>query len=239
MPVRVTGDDRESDDGPADGIRDQAVFERRVGLAGVCGGAQPRGSPAVTRSGLVEQVAHALRIDHEVTAGERGAVPRVLSGGSGVECQQQRSESVVHAGGGHLPGAGESRQRVAPVTVGDEPAREDEVLGIREFAHDPILPLCAEMAYPIARTRTSSREGASRREMAPFIARMRISHRRGAHLLGAQPTFSARNAPSRGRELARHSHSIVPGGLLVTSSTTRLTSRTSFVMRFEMRASTS
>ena len=38
---------------------------------------------------------------------------------------------------------------------------------------------------------------------------------------------------------ARHSHSMVPGGLLVTSSTTRLTSRTSLVIRVEIRASTS
>ena len=36
-----------------------------------------------------------------------------------------------------------------------------------------------------------------------------------------------------------HSHSIVPGGLLVTSSTTRLTSATSLVIRVEMRSSTS
>lgn len=36
-----------------------------------------------------------------------------------------------------------------------------------------------------------------------------------------------------------HSHSMVPGGLLVISSTTRLTSRTSLVMRVEMVASTS
>lgn len=36
-----------------------------------------------------------------------------------------------------------------------------------------------------------------------------------------------------------YSHSIVPGGFDVTSRTTRLTSSTSFVMRFEMRASTS
>ncbi|WP_447643448.1 LapA family protein [Nocardioides zeae] len=36
-----------------------------------------------------------------------------------------------------------------------------------------------------------------------------------------------------------HSHSMVPGGLLVTSSTTRLTSATSLVMRVEMRSSTS
>ncbi|MEY9862298.1 hypothetical protein ABH935_007943 [Catenulispora sp. GAS73] len=36
-----------------------------------------------------------------------------------------------------------------------------------------------------------------------------------------------------------YSHSIVPGGLLVTSSTTRLTSATSLVIRVEIRASTS
>ncbi len=36
-----------------------------------------------------------------------------------------------------------------------------------------------------------------------------------------------------------HSHSIVPGGLLVTSSATRFTSRISFVMRVEILASTS
>ena len=41
------------------------------------------------------------------------------------------------------------------------------------------------------------------------------------------------------RALPDYSHSMVPGGLLVTSSTTRLTSRTSFVMRVEIRASTS
>ena len=36
-----------------------------------------------------------------------------------------------------------------------------------------------------------------------------------------------------------HSHSMVPGGLLVMSSATRLTSRTSLVIRVEIRASTS
>ena len=36
-----------------------------------------------------------------------------------------------------------------------------------------------------------------------------------------------------------HSHSMVPGGLLVTSSTTRLTSGTSLVIRVEIRAITS
>ncbi len=40
-------------------------------------------------------------------------------------------------------------------------------------------------------------------------------------------------------ERAGHSHSMVAGGLLVTSSTTRLISRTSLVMRVEIRSTTS
>src|SRR5690606_25912618 len=51
---------------------------------------------------------------------------------------------------------------------------------------------------------------------------------------GPKPT----SAPGD-RRRGRHSHSIVPGGLLVTSRTTRLTSGTSLVMRVEIRASTS
>ena len=39
--------------------------------------------------------------------------------------------------------------------------------------------------------------------------------------------------------LTGYSHSMVPGGLLVTSSTTRLTSGTSLVIRVEIRSSTS
>lgn len=39
--------------------------------------------------------------------------------------------------------------------------------------------------------------------------------------------------------LLPYSHSMVPGGLDVTSSTTRFTSRTSLVIRVEIRSSTS
>ena len=48
--------------------------------------------------------------------------------------------------------------------------------------------------------------------------------------------FESRPLGRRGRrsELVAHSHSMVPGGLLVTSSTTRLTSVTSLVMRVEI-----
>src|SRR5690606_40590005 len=49
------------------------------------------------------------------------------------------------------------------------------------------------------------------------------------------PHVSLTPGPSR----RPYSHSIVPGGLLVTSSTTLLTSATSLVMRVEMRSSTS
>jgi hypothetical protein len=44
---------------------------------------------------------------------------------------------------------------------------------------------------------------------------------------------------TRRSAVVAHSHSIVPGGLLVTSRVTRLISRTSLVIRVEMRASTS
>ena len=53
---------------------------------------------------------------------------------------------------------------------------------------------------------------------------------------------SHRRGPAGGGlslRLTRHSYSMVPGGLLVQSSTTRLTSGTEFVIRLEMRARTS
>ena len=51
---------------------------------------------------------------------------------------------------------------------------------------------------------------------------------------------SSTRKPSETERLSRdHSHSMVPGGLLVTSSTTRLTSGTSLVIRVEIRSSTS
>ena len=54
------------------------------------------------------------------------------------------------------------------------------------------------------------------------------------------PPLAQASRYRRGSSFERgHSHSMVPGGLLVTSSTTRLTSRTSLVMRVEIFASTS
>ena len=44
---------------------------------------------------------------------------------------------------------------------------------------------------------------------------------------------------NRSDNVSRHSHSMVPGGLLVQSSTTRLTSGTELVIRLEIRARTS
>jgi predicted nucleic acid-binding Zn-ribbon protein len=63
-------------------------------------------------------------------------------------------------------------------------------------------------------------------------------------LARAQPPAPGRLRLPRGRASGRararaYSHSIVPGGLLVTSRTTRFTSGTSLVIRVEIRASTS
>ncbi len=56
------------------------------------------------------------------------------------------------------------------------------------------------------------------------------------HALDQGPATSRLPRPVAG---TAHSHSMVPGGLLVTSRVTRLTSGTSLVIRVEMRASTS
>ncbi|CQD19360.1 hypothetical protein BN000_04505 [Mycobacterium europaeum] len=61
---------------------------------------------------------------------------------------------------------------------------------------------------------------------------------------GNVATKAGRREPVMCREATRqrretYSHSMVPGGLLVMSSTTRLTSATSLVIRVEIRSSTS
>ena len=85
----------------------------------------------------------------------------------------------------------------------------------------------------------------------PLASGRPIQHPMGrttAPRAGIPPTRSASDAarpPIRTRRAASnrlregHSHSMVPGGLEVTSSTTRLTSLTSFVMRLEIFESTS
>ena len=54
---------------------------------------------------------------------------------------------------------------------------------------------------------------------------------------GNVATKAGARDPRQRRET--YSHSMVPGGLLVMSSTTRLTSATSLVIRVEIRSSTS
>ena len=53
------------------------------------------------------------------------------------------------------------------------------------------------------------------------------------------PTDNVKRRYNQLTQQADYSHSMVPGGLLVTSSTTRLTSATSLVIRVEIRSSTS
>jgi hypothetical protein len=70
-----------------------------------------------------------------------------------------------------------------------------------------------------------------------------LSPNRPAHF-GCRVRIRSRNTVDGGPQnrrsaLVAYSHSMVPGGLLVTSSTTRLTSPTSLVIRVEILASTS
>src|SRR5690606_18144776 len=65
-------------------------------------------------------------------------------------------------------------------------------------------------------------------------ARSRTRAPVGITPVGSHPGITPPPSPPRG-----HSHSIVPGGFDVTSSTTRLTSRTSLVIRVEILARTS
>jgi membrane-bound lytic murein transglycosylase len=77
----------------------------------------------------------------------------------------------------------------------------------------------------------------------PPLKPVKSTVKRRKRLLYALDTGGASGAeqvPLTARETgARYSHSMVPGGLLVMSSTTRLTSATSLVIRVEIRSSTS
>ncbi len=69
--------------------------------------------------------------------------------------------------------------------------------------------------------------------------RVAVGHVGDDHGRQASPVSTTNRPPDPCPSAPAHSHSMVPGGLLVTSRTTRLTSRTSLVMRVEMVASTS
>lgn len=56
----------------------------------------------------------------------------------------------------------------------------------------------------------------------------------GNHLRGKRKLYAS-GRPSGAKPSALYSHSMVPGGLLVMSYTTRLTPSTSLTMRFEIR----
>ncbi len=80
--------------------------------------------------------------------------------------------------------------------------------------------------------------GTGEHEMPP---RARESAQRSGSVAfpGVRQEDRASRLPSPESERVAHSHSMVPGGLLVTSRTTLLTSGTSLVMRVEIAASTS
>lgn len=101
-------------------------------------------------------------------------------------------------------------------------------LGHRTLA-DALLVLLIPMGFTLAAARRSEH----RRRFALCAGRRRL------HPRCCRATAPLRTSHSGRRGLTGYSHSMVPGGFDVTSSTTRLTPGTSLVMRFEMRANTS
>ena len=129
------------------------------------------------------------------------------------------------------------------------PHRIGNVLPVRELIFPP--DHCGEIPATW-RTRTSSariavldgQSGPPSRPVAgpdPTRAGRHAGSRSPQAQQGPASTLHWRGPAGGGLSfrLARHSHSMVPGGLLVQSSTTRLTSGTELVIRLEMRARTS
>ncbi len=94
---------------------------------------------------------------------------------------------------------------------------------------------------PPAALRTAALRTAALRTAALRTAALRTAAlgTGGLTARGLRTTWPAGLMPCRPRCCNPYSHSIVAGGLLVMSSTTRFTSRTSLVMRVLIRSSTS
>jgi hypothetical protein len=78
----------------------------------------------------------------------------------------------------------------------------------------------------------------SEQRSKPVLSPSRLAHS-GSKVTQLQSTTVDGGPHNRRSGLVAYSHSMVPGGLLVTSSTTRFTSGTSLVIRVEILASTS
>ena len=81
-------------------------------------------------------------------------------------------------------------------------------------------------------------------QLQVYIDECFITYEALPHVLLASGDARLRVGPTGGQQIresrrSAYSHSMVPGGLDVTSSTTRLTSRTSLVIRVEIFSSTS
>ena len=99
------------------------------------------------------------------------------------------------------------------------------------FRTQAVAAVSATLAFSIE----STIESWSVRSSANSSRSPKTSHREQTHE-GLDRPLSGPSMSARGRN---YSHSMVPGGLLVTSSTTRFTSGTSLVIRVEIRSRTS
>ena len=115
------------------------------------------------------------------------------------------------------------------------PRMQDDKVSWAADVVDPSAPASSGSAG-----RYMSRQSGPKPDSAP---RAMISHRPPppgrAGLAGRALVRQVGSGTGRGQVRLGHSHSMVPGGLLVTSSTTRLTSGTSPVIRLEILASSS
>ena len=138
----------------------------------------------------------------------------------------QISAILVQAGAEHV------QDRIKPgVGLPDDTEVAELITMLVRFRTQAVAAVTATLASSIESTieELVSRILADYVEKAPIPASRRKSTRH-AEEKGAFASARRRNS---------YSHSIVPGGLLVTSSTTLLTSGTSLVMRVEMRSRTS
>jgi hypothetical protein len=103
---------------------------------------------------------------------------------------------------------------------------------------DTVLTLAEALLRPAAGHTPPSRLRQRTRPLTPAKPPAYPTEVAGAASSPRPPPLPAR-APRAALGRVAYSHSIVPGGLLVTSRTTRLTPETSLVIRVEMRASTS
>ena len=220
------------------------VTSRRVDGAGSA--ASARGQPAL---GDRERAGGAADHDHARAGGRRGGRSPARSPSSGAAVspsdapssspppsEQPRDQRDAAATSEQPAAHAHARRRRLAALLLRDPDHPGLVLPAQDAA---LAPEVAAQAGPRRATYTTPRI-----QWNPTSTRTRRDHRARDEVVAERlPGLEVVELVVEPDLLAvrplAHSHSIVPGGFDVTSSTTRLTSRTSLVMRVEIAASTS